>query len=212
MVTLRSLLTKTVSGLVFGGSLLLAYTVVSALRSPPPPRAAIADSTHRPINPFASANGKHLIAFIVTASDCGWSSRPSTMAAIGGIREGLRSTYLGSYARVTVVGIALDQDPRVGYDFLRRIGSGELDRSFDQVVAGGSWLNEAIVRFVWQDQIAEASSPQIVVIERQVATSMYVQTSAIEASGNRVRANPVGSDAILRWVQAGFPLADPPSP
>jgi hypothetical protein len=126
--------------------------------------------------------------------------------------RGLRSAYRGSYAKVTVVGIALDQDPRVGYDFLRRIGSGDLDRSFDQVMAGGSWLNEAIVRFVWQDQIAEASSPQVVVIERQVATSAYVQTSSIGASGNRVRANPVGSDAILGWVQAGFPLADPPSP
>lgn len=37
MATFRSFMTKAVSGLVFGGSLLLAYTVVSALRPPPPP-------------------------------------------------------------------------------------------------------------------------------------------------------------------------------
>lgn len=91
-----------------------------------------------PRNPFASASGTHLIAFVITASDCGWSSRPTVMSALGSVRDRLRSSYGSSYAQVSVIGVALDRDVDAGVRFLSDIGKGKANGAFDQVVVGGA--------------------------------------------------------------------------
>lgn len=157
-------------------------------------------------NPFASADGTHLIAFVITASNCGWSTRPNTMKAMGSIRTQLRAEYGAAYAAVRVVGVALDRDLDAGLQFLSDIGEGQPGGAFDQVIVGGSWLNEQIVRFVWREGIAQAASPQVVVIERPVSTSSYLSTASIEVQNDRFLTNPAGSADIVQWIREGLPL------
>ncbi|MEO8635600.1 MAG: hypothetical protein ABI587_10035 [Gemmatimonadales bacterium] len=214
MATFRSVLNRVLPWSVLIGSVAATYVVVSTLRVERSSRAraagAQADSTRPRVNPFASANGTHLIAFLITASDCGWSNQPRTMAAIGDIRQAMRSAYGSSYAKVSVVGIALDDDLDTGLRFLAKLGKGRLDWSFDQVAVGGSWLNEEVVRFVWREGVARAASPQVIVVERAVDTKSYLSMSTIGVQGDRLIANLVGSEQILQWVAAGLTLN--PSP
>jgi hypothetical protein len=167
---------------------------------------ADAPDNDAPVNPFASANGTHLIAFVLTASDCGWSRIPESMEAVGRIRDQIRSTHGDSYAQVTVVGVALDRDIEAGIGFLSEIGKGKPGRSFDQVMIGGGWLNEQVVRFAWRERIAEAVTPSVIVIERPVNTESYVSTSTIDAQADRLLVKLQGRLQIVAWMNAGMPL------
>lgn len=159
-----------------------------------------------PVNPLASASGTHLIAFVVTASDCGWSSRPTGMEAIRTLRAQMRSVHGGSYAHVSVVGVALDADLDAGLKFLSDLGDGKPGGAFDQVIVGGSWLNEHIVRFVWRDRVAQAGVPQVIVIERPIDAASYVLNSTIAVQDDKVVANPFGTRELVRWIRRGMPL------
>lgn len=169
-------------------------------------RRATSPSAQPIVNPFASANGTHLIAFVVTASNCGWSKQPGVMEAMGEVRARLRERYKDSFARVSVVGVAIDDSVDAGLHFLSELGSGNPGGAFDQVVVGGSWLNEQVVRFVWREAISEAATPQVIVVARRVNTEAYLTESLIAVQDDQLVANPSGGAEILRWMQEGVPL------
>lgn len=160
-----------------------------------------------PVNPFASANGTHLIAFVVTASDCSWSTQPSAMQAISSIREKLLAKHGGSYAKISVIGVLVDSNIEAGLKFVSKLSDGNPEQVFDQVSVGGSWLNEQIVRFVWREHAFRAASPQVLLIERSVNTESYLSNQTIAVDGSdRLLANPVGSEEIVGWIIQGLPL------
>ena len=201
---------KSLSASLLLGSMFASYTGVSLWQQQRESGAAARKPDRArhvpPVNPFASANGTHLIAFVITASDCGWSKLPATMQAVGSLRAKLRSTYGGSYALVSVVGVVLDKDVQAGLRFVSTLGEGSPDGAFDQLIVGGSWLNEQVVRLVWRERMAQAASPQVLVIERPVNTDSYLSASRIGVQNDRVLVNPIGSAEIVQWIAQGMPL------
>lgn len=169
-------------------------------------RSAAVQNEAAPVNPFASANGTHLIAYVVTASDCGWSTQPGVMAAIRTMRTKLQSVHGASYAQVSVVGVALDKNLDEGLRFLSSVGNGTAGEIFDQVIVGGSWLNEQIVRFVWREGVTIAASPQVLIIERPVNTESYLSNWTIGVQDDTVVTSKLGSDEIVSWINRGVPL------
>jgi len=131
------------------------------------------------------------------------------MHAVSSIRGKLRATHGKSYAQITVIGVALDSAPDKGIAFLTGIGKDQTDASFDQIIAGGSWLNEQIVRLVWRERMTEAASPQVLVVERTVITDEYLAKSTIGVRADRVLVNPTGNKEIVNWVTQGVPLDYP---
>ena len=111
------------------------------------------------------------------------------------------------YAHVGVVGVAIDEEPEAGLDFLSEIGGGGVRHAFDQIAIGGSWLNEHLVRFVWREAVAEAATPQVIVVERLVDTRSYLSDYTIRTEEDRVVATASGSSPILQWLEEGLPLA-----
>ncbi len=195
----------------------LFVSVLGACLGAPSPLEAIqatgADTTRAegpipdaPTNPFASVNGVHLIAFVIGASDCGWSNLPEIKEAFGRIRERIRAAYGDTYAHIEVVGVAIDEDPEAGLTYLSDIGGGTVGTAFDQIAVGGSWLNEQVVRFAWREGKAAASTPQVIVVERLVDTSSYLSESTIKTGDDLVVANARGRNDILRWLEQGLPL------
>jgi len=172
----------------------------------PPAGARIVNQTTSPVNPFASANGKHLIAYVVTASDCGWSRLPAGMEAIRKLRAKMHDYHGKSYAQVSVVAVDIDEDLNAGWKFLGELGNGHPSDAFDQVIVGGSWLNEQIVRFVWREQIARPATPQVVLIERPVSTDTYVATSTIGVGDDTLVGAFAGANQITGWMKQGMPL------
>lgn len=192
-------------------STLVAYLAASSLLTAMRATGAgtpLAESPNpdAPTNPFASVNGAHLIAFVITASDCGWSNHPETKAALGILRERMRSVYGDKYAHIEVVGVAIDEDPEAGLTFLSDIGRGTVRTAFDQVAVGGSWLNEQVVRFAWREAKARAATPQVIVVERLVDTSSYLSEYTIKTGDDLVVANASGASDIVRWIEQGLPL------
>lgn len=197
-------------------SVLLVSTLVGYVAAPSPleaMQATGADSTRAagpmadaPANPFASVDGAHLVAFVIGASDCGWSNLPDIREAFGLIRERMRAAYGNAYAHIEVVGVAIDEDPEAGLTYLSDIGGGTVGTAFDQIAVGGSWLNEQIVRFAWREGKAAASTPQVIVVERLVDTSSYSSESTIKTGDDLVVANARGRKDILRWLEQGLPL------
>ncbi len=160
---------------------------------------------HQPApNPLAAANGKHLLAYVVTASDCGWSRLPTAMASFRNLRSALRKAHGKNYAQVTVVAVDIDENADTGVRFLAELAGGSSSSAFDQVIVGGSWLNEQIVRFVWRDKVAKASIPQVILVERLLDTSAFPRS--IEVAGDRVIATFSGEREIVSWVDRGVPI------
>ena len=182
---------RLISGFILVASMTTSYAATRVwLSQAPPDGPAVSDaedlvSGDSPVNPFASANGTHLIAFVFTASDCGWSTFPEGMEAIRSLRRQIRSEHGNSYAQISVVGVALDADPDAGLQFLLDLSGGTPSRAFDQISAGGSWLNEQAVRLFWRKQAAVAVIPQVVVIERRVDTGSYLSDAEIRVQDDR---------------------------
>ena len=203
---------RLIAGFVLVGSMTASYAATRLWLSQVPPDIVALPETEdvagrdTPVNPFASANGTHLIAFVMTASDCGWSTLPEGMEAIRSLRARMQSDHGTAYAQVSVVGVALDTNVAAGLKFLSDLGNGTPGGAFDQISVGGSWLNEQAVRFFWRKQAAVAAIPQIVVIERQVDTGSYLSESAIRVQDDAVVATPRGHEAILAWLDQGTPL------
>lgn len=200
--------------LAFGTSGFVSYAVAGSLHRGRAPvdiessgAAERVDSTAVPENPFASANGRHLIAYVIAASDCGWATQPAVMKAVAGIRSHLTAKYGQAFAQVSVIGVALDEDIGQGMAFLDNVSSGNISTTFDQVSVGGSWLNEAVLRFVWRDAIAPAASPQVVVVARWVNTEDYL-AGKITVAADSILVSPVGSAQIIDWITNETPLSD----
>jgi hypothetical protein len=203
------------SALVLVGSTAASYAIVSAWwpRAPQPLTASDikgSDPALTPVNPFAAANGTNLIVYFFTSSTCGWSKILDQGEAIRSLRTQIRSAHGASYAQITMVGVGLDRDLGTGLQFLGKLGQGDIAKAFDQVIVGGSWLNEQIVKLVWREGTIEAAMPQILVVERPVDTRDYVATSKIVLRDDRVVANVVGEVAITKWMKEGTPIPQGP--
>lgn len=186
-----------------------SYIVTSTWRAarPASPTGLESGQVLEAVNPFA--NGTYLIAFVLAGSDCGWSTRPEMMQAVGQLRESLQSAHGSSFAQVSVVGVAIDKDIRAGLQFLDDLAEGASEPLFDQISVGGSWLNENVVRLVWRDGVTAPSVPQIVVVQRSVDTDSYLSESIIEVHSDSVLLNLLGTVEIAQWIAMGTPLEWP---
>lgn len=195
------------------GGLFLSFTMVSfrvakafrgdTVRAAPSATVTNPDASVR--NPFES--GRYLLAYVLLASDCGYSTERLAKRALRALPDSLRAVHGAAFANVSVVGVALDEDVAAGIRFLD-----ELDRSgraFDEISVGKSWLNEQIVRLVWREGVAPASLPQVVLVARQVDARAYPRH--IETQRDSVLLTVTGRNDIVAWVNEGVPLRFEPS-
>lgn len=203
MTSVRNWLTNAMWAVVLLVSIAVSYTVVGIWRE------RLTTSRMRPVatNPlFSPGDGIHLIAYVLTAADCGWSNHPSMLAAYKTIRNVLKTFHGDKYAEISVIGVALDQNLSAGFNFLASIGGGTPEGAFDQIAVGGTWLNEQIVKFVWREHAAEPATPQIVLVERPVDAGSYRETYTLKVEADSIIAVKSGADLILSWLQQGAPL------
>lgn len=160
--------------------------------------SAGADSMYQ--NPFRS--GRYLVAYVLVASDCGFSNEKLTKKAIREFGDSLRVSQGEVYTHVSVVGVSIDTDLDAGIKFLQEIrGSGTV---FDEISVGGNWLNEHITRLVWREGMATPNLPQVVLIERRVDADAYPRH--MELHRDSVLLNVIGRNDLVAWVNSGTPL------
>lgn len=178
------------------------YTAVGLLRTAREPIRPIVTVGPK-VNPFASQDGLQLVAYVVTASNCGWSSTPAMMSLVGSIRDSLIVDLDSGFTSVRVVAVVLDDTLANGWRFIQELSGGKPEVAFDQVIVGGSWMNESIQRWAWKEGAVEAASPQVFLVAREIATSSYLDDYRIRLGTERVVARHVGSAQIHSWLSSG---------
>lgn len=135
-------------------------------------------------------NGTEVLAIFVASSTCGASEYAGLAAAVRRIRSQLKHDAGQEGKRFVFMGIALDQDPMVGIEFLREFGP------FDEIQSGGGWLNAGSISFIIRDYPARREVPQLILLERVVK----VVDGSIEDLSDRLIGRRTGSDAIVAFA------------
>lgn len=176
--------------------LFTSYAVLSAWRRRP---ATQRFETHISAPLFAS--GRYLVAYVFVTSKCGFCMADSTKAAVRRIRSSLRQSGHSRFVDVSVVGVAIDEDVKAELAYLD--GLGTAGSVFDEISAGGSWMNKHLANVVWRDGFASPQVPQVVLVETQVDASGYPRH--IDVSPESLIYHVVGQD-VVTWVNAGTPI------
>ena len=172
-------LSGALGGVVFG----VAFFVTNALQAPPP--APEFDNVEA-LRPEA-----HILAIFVASSTCGASEFPGLHGALKDIRHTLGARARQDAMRFVSVGVSLDDDPWRGTQFLKAFGP------FDEILAGGSWLNTGAVTFMPRDWPSPRTIPQLVLVERAVTGTALSVLSVTD----RVVGRKVGAEAIVNYAR-----------
>ena len=116
-------------------------------------------------------SGTELAAVYVTSSTCGASRDPTLKESLQVIRQHLGARAFGEGKRFVWIGVALDRTPEGGIQFLKPYGP------FDEILAGGSWLNTGSISFLIRGELGDLSTPQLIVFERDVVSGETLRVS-----------------------------------
>jgi hypothetical protein len=132
------------------------------------------------------SSGVELVAILFASSTCPASNDPELPLALSVIRKSLRRSLSDSGRALIWAAASLDLSPRSGLAFLKRFGD------FDEVSAGGSWLNSDALHLIVRDLPGPLQTPQLVLLERRVRAGR----SSLTVATDRIVARYVGADAI----------------
>lgn len=93
--------------------------------------------------------------------------------------------------RFRAIGVSIDWNQPRGLKLLRDFGE------FDEVAAGGNWLNDEAVKYVWRDVPGRAVVPQIILLERTISA----QPNGITVGREVLRERLIGEGEIRTWVR-----------
>jgi hypothetical protein len=142
-----------------------------------------------PVRPRA---GTEFLVVALLSSDCGASKYPGLKDAVARIHQVLRTDAKRDGKSFVSVGVALDHEPWQGIEFLKNFGA------FDEVLAGGSWLNTGAIAYLVRDLPGRRAVPQLVFIERDVE----LENGTISTVNDRLAGRKTGADAIIRFADA----------
>jgi hypothetical protein len=94
---------------------------------------------------------------VVGSSKCGLSRGSELFGSLLAVRDSLRFIARRRATPFAFIGVALDDDPRIGIEWLGQVGG------FDEVSAGGSWFNTALTEYVWREPTALGATPQVII-------------------------------------------------
>jgi precorrin-6B methylase 2 len=143
--------------------------------------------------------GRHLVAYVLVSSSCGFCRLDEVKAALGSIRYNLRRAHAVDFTRISVVAVSVDETVGAGLGYLGEIG---LDK-FDQLVVGGGWLNPQVISYVWQKRWTLALVPQVILVSRAVGAEE--KPASVSVAADSVLRVVHGRDELLNWVRQGTP-------
>ena len=133
-----------------------------------------------------SPRGVNEIAIFIGTHRCGVCARKDLPPLVRAKIDSLRAAAVSRGSRFTAVGVAMDAPREDALRWIDRFGP------FDQVSLGGNWMNEQVVRSVWQDEATVPAVPQLLLVRRTVA-------------GTDTRLEVKADTVLERWLGlAGF--------
>lgn len=147
------------------------------------------------------ATGTELVMVYIGASHCGPCVQPEYKAALEEAKVRLAEQAEAQGKGFAVIGVSIDFEPQVGFDFLNASGT------FDEMVIGRNWFNSAALTHFGVTEGQEPRQlalPSVILYERDMELG-----ESIHASAPRYLRQIAGGVALPEWVAAGTPLPDP---
>ena len=144
------------------------------------------------------ASGTELVMVYIGASHCFPCVQPEYKAALEQAKVRLAEQAEADGKAFVAIGVSIDYDPEVGYDFLADSGK------FDELAIGRNWFNASVLEHLVRAEGAEDRTlalPTVVVYEREARMG-----DTLEATAPRYLKYIVGSRELPTWAEAGAPL------
>jgi hypothetical protein len=158
------------------------------------PAPAIAQQRYVPST--KNPSGPEIVAVFLTAEFCIGSRQPHMPATIERMKMLLAERSAQAGEGLSIVGVSLDWRTQEGVDHLAKFGA------FDEIVVGRNWFGTGAIHFVWRDLAGQPTTPQILLLRRQIT----VEERGVSATAERQVRRIVGADAIKEWVDSGAPV------
>lgn len=142
--------------------------------------------------------GRQVVVVYVGSSRCNASNQTDVLLAVSSAFESVRKQATQQKAGFVSIGIARELSARAGLLHLSSV------YRFDELSSGQGQLNQAAYRFVSKDHPGIAATPQIIVVERQLAP-MGSTVDDVEIS-ERILLRKVGAVEISQWAGRGAPV------
>lgn len=143
--------------------------------------------------------GSQLMLVYIGSARCGWCKNPALPSYLATIRDSLAVRAVRQKRQLITLGIAVDVVKHEGIDHLNRVAD------FDQIAAGGSWLNEVMIDYVWSRWGAPSATPQLMVFSRLVVREASSEAVTYRVENQQLLARKVGLYDIEAWVREGVP-------
>lgn len=142
--------------------------------------------------------GEETVLVYIGSSTCGWSNVPELPPQIRRLKARMQAHARSDGTRFATLGIALDRLASDGIAHLHKFGP------FDEVMAGRSWANGGIQRYIYGtgDMGGPASTPQIVVLSRR----LELPAGHVSIEEEHVILRKTGLEAISDWIGDGAPI------
>jgi hypothetical protein len=141
--------------------------------------------------------------------ECGCNDNPAFPKALASIKDGLRKRAVAAGVEYADVGVGFNRDVAAGLAYLlegkTQTGAHVELGQWDEVHAGGSWRNEVLLNLIWRERLADASIPQILLIERELELDGG-RTTRLVATRRTLKL--IGTSAFEAWVAGGMVLPD----
>jgi len=139
---------------------------------------------------------REVSAVFISMADCCDALTPSLRGPIDSVRSIMQLRALRANEVFRLIGVSLDWNPKVGWDYLRQFGE------FDEMGLGSNWYGLQPEILMFSGGGVQPVVPQLVVFERQVTTGAGTPTFGPRKLLRTLR----GRDQIVAWVREGAPL------
>ena len=143
--------------------------------------------------------GPQLVLVYIGSARCTWCKHPALPGYVAAIRDSLSARATERKLHFTTLGIAVDVLKSEGIAHLLHVNA------FDQIAAGGSWLNEGMVNYVWSRYGAPSATPQVMVLTRSLIRDGG-EFVTFRIADEKLIARKVGLREMESWVREGVPL------
>lgn len=143
--------------------------------------------------------GAELALVFIGSSQCAFSTNPDLPRMIEHAKNAVKETAVEAGMSFSTLGVAKDWNVDAGIAHLSAFGR------FDEIMAGRSWMNEGVLKYIWQTLPGAPSTPQVLVVERMVTVPLAAG-DRFKVSDESVITRKIGLDEIEQWVEAGMPL------
>lgn len=156
--------------------------------------------------PFAGGEGyqprpvraptTELVFVYVGQAGCLPSNAKPTVRAVRSAKRRLAREAREAGLAFRAVGVAVDQRADVALDHLEKFGA------FDEVSAGGGWLNSQAIKYLWRGVPGQPSTPQVALLERQVRVPAVEENVYSFGAGRpSLLRRIVGTNELRRWSE-----------